>query len=298
MWHCVTCLASTARLDAAIKSMEIRLSNVETRLLASDDRAKLTDVRLDRVELVAEQAKAEVQGAKEDVANVIFEEMRDREEKRLNIVLHNVGEAGRVSVEEARKWDEDSFNNVAKAMSVPARYANCTTFSRRLGAGGGDRPRPLLVGLRSEEDKAMILNGARNLATTGLRTVSVVPDLTKRQREHDDKIRKEADRRNREELTEEERAKNVRWVAVGRKGARKVVRREQAHGHPSYPAAMPQYGKRGREQQEQATVTNNKRARGDTVGEGEGEMEAETEAETTLTGERDKEVAEEDSLFY
>ena len=70
-----------------------------------------------------------------------------------------------------------------------------------------------------------ILSCASKLATSRLSSVSVVPDLTKKQREMDEEVRREADRRNREELTDDDRSKNLRWVAVGRKGARKIIKK-------------------------------------------------------------------------
>ena len=81
---------------------------------------------------------------------------------------------------------------------------------------------------------AVILNCASKLAATNLCTVSVVPDLTKKRREMDNEVRSEADRKNREELTEDDCAKNLRWVAVGRKGARKVVKKIYTERQPSY----------------------------------------------------------------
>ena len=41
--------------------------------------------------------------------------------------------------------------------------------------------------------------------STQFRNISIVPDLTKQQREADNELRKEADRRNREELTEDDK---------------------------------------------------------------------------------------------
>ena len=236
MWQCQACVASTARLDAAVKLVEKRMEAVEARMDAAEEREKLVDVRMERVELVADQAKKDVSNAKEDVAKVIFDEMREREDRKLNIILHNVGEAGDVTVEQEKMWDEESFDNVMQAIQVSARFRDCATFSRRLGAKVGERARPLLVGLNREDTRTQILLKSKKLsaATPELRLVSVVPDLTKRQREADEEVRKEAEKKNRDDLTTEEREKNVRWVAVGRKGAKKLVKKQvMALSHPN-----------------------------------------------------------------
>ena len=224
-WHCQSCEASTARLEAAIKSVEIRLNTVEERMGATEEKTKLVEAKADNAVLVAEQAGRAAAGVKEDVTRIVFEELSEREDKKHNIILHNVGESASPNLVDTKKWDEDSFNNVTAAMGVNLTFQESASFSRRLGAGGGERARPLLIGLKKEEYKVAILSCASKLATSRLSSVSVVPDLTKKQREMDEEVRREADRRNREELTDDDRSKNLRWVAVGRKGARKIIKK-------------------------------------------------------------------------
>ena len=237
-WHCPSCEASTERLAASIKLVETRLNGVEDRLGAAEEKSKLVEAKADNALLIAEQARAAAENASGDITKVVFEELSKREDKKSNIILHNVGESDSTDLAESKKWDEDSFNNITEAIGVNLKYQECATFSRRLGMGNRDRARPLLIGLKTEEQKAAILGCASKLATTHLRGVSVVPDLTKKQREMDEEVRREADRKNRDELTEDDRAKNLRWVAVGRKGARKIVKKvytERQFQHSQQP---------------------------------------------------------------
>jgi len=218
--------------------VETRLNAVEERTGAVEERTKLVEAKVDNAVLVAEQAKGAAVVLKDDITKIIFEELSEREDKKNNIILHSVGEAASTDPAVARKWDEDSFNNVTEAIGVNLTFQECATFSRRLGAGTGKRARPLLIGLKKDKHKAAILSCASKLALTNLRRVSVVPDLTRKQREMDEEVRKEADRKNRDELTEEDRAKNLRWVAVGRKGARKVVKKvftDRLPNHSHHP---------------------------------------------------------------
>ena len=257
MWQCQSCQASTARLEASLKEVEKRLNNVEASVSNVEERVKLVDAKVERAELVAEQAKKEAHSVKEDVTQAVYEEMRERDEKRLNILLHNVPEAGEATEEEARSWDEGSFNNIVGAMGLKLQFKECATFSRRLGQKGKDRP--LLIGLKKEDDKAMILSGSSKLARSNFKEISVVPDLTKKQREMDDNTRKEAERKNREELTDEERSKNMRWVAVGKKGARKIVKKvwkEAGRSHPN--GTSQQTRKRANEEPVQTQNTTKK----------------------------------------
>ena len=89
-------------------------------------------------------------------------------------------------------------------------------------------------------------------------------DLTKKQREADDDLRKEAERRNRLELTDSERSKNVKWVAVGRKGNRHLVKRDVReygqHSHPTSSTNQQQLDQttRKRKPQEQESMASKK----------------------------------------
>ena len=265
-WHCSSCEASSARLEAAIKQVEIRLSNVEGRMDMADERAKVVDVRVEKVEMVAEQAMRAVEGVKVDVTRIVLEEMREREEKKLNIILHNVGE----SEKGEEMWDRNSFDNIMKAMNTNICYKDCATFSRRLGAGDRNKARPLLVGLKKEDYKQEILGCSKRLDRTQFSDVSIVPDLTKQQREADNELRKEADRRNREELSEDDKSKNLKWVAVGKKGLRRLSKREvRDYSHPDRYRQEQVTRKRPADQQIQQTPGHGKRTKSTTAGVGE-----------------------------
>ena len=106
------------------------MNNVEASVSNVEERVKLVDAKVERAELVAEQAKKEAHSVKEDVTQAVYEEMRERDEKRLNILLHNVPEAGEATEEEARSWDEGSFNNIVGAMGLKLQFKECATFSR------------------------------------------------------------------------------------------------------------------------------------------------------------------------
>jgi len=87
-----------------------------------------------------------------------------------------------------------------------------------------------VVGLWTEADKSLLLRNAKHLEKTIFKEVTVGPDLTKRQREEEAEMRVEADRRNEQDLTEDDVAKNLKWAVVGDRGKKtliKTVAREQ-----------------------------------------------------------------------
>ncbi len=204
----------------------------------TEETNKQQDTRLDRLNALTQNVETRMDGIKNDVTASIMEEMREREEKKLNIILHNVGEATRSSWEEEKNWDVQSFNNIMQAISADISFESSAVFSRRLGSQAEGRCRPLLVGLNDENMKNTILKQAKRLAGTPFGKVSIAPDLTQRQREADEGLREEAASRN-NSLTQQDRAKNLKWVVVGRKGMRKLVKKAdntaQTRGHQPGP---------------------------------------------------------------
>ena len=53
--------------------------------------------------------------------------------------------------------------------------------------------------------------------------VTIVPDLTKTQRKGEMRLREEAERRN-QDLTEEERERNLQWIVVGSRGEKRIIK--------------------------------------------------------------------------
>jgi hypothetical protein len=161
------------------------------------------------------------------------DEMKEREARKKNIVFHSVGECAdeKASGKERQDWDRKSCFNIFSAMKIEME-GDAVRFCRRVGEKKG-QPRPLVCGLWEEKDRNKVLRNARNLESTSFRNVSVCPDLTRKQREEEADMRKEADRRNEEELTEEDKTKNLKWAAVGDRGQKfliKTVVREQQLG--------------------------------------------------------------------
>lgn len=140
-----------------------------------------------------------------------------------------------------------------------------------------------MVGLRADSDKNMLLRASKRLSGTDHDKVSIVPDLTQRQRDQDTKLREEAKRMNREELTPDDIQKNLKWVAVGRKGARRLVKlpSKETSSHP-HKDSQQKGKKRQREEArtKKAQKKKTKRAEPETSGaltNQEEEMETESE---------------------
>ena len=162
----------------------------------------------------------------EDVANAVkkgenevFDEMREREIRRSNVVMYRVKEHGgeRATGGERLEWDRQQCVKICLALKLDLTNDDIK-FCRRLGEKGAEA-RPLVVGLYSEGDKNKILRRARNLKKTTFREATVCQDLTKRQRNEEQDLWKEAEKRNKS-LSEEDVSKNLKWPWWGREEKR------------------------------------------------------------------------------
>ena len=91
----------------------------------------------------------------------------------------------------------------------------------------------MVVVLRTETTKNKILERAKNLRESSYKEVGIVPDLTVQQRREEQQLSEEADRRNREELTTEDQTKNLKWLVVGPRGAKKITKGVPRNSQPA-----------------------------------------------------------------
>jgi hypothetical protein len=135
-----------------------------------------------------------------------------------------VGElqAERPTWEERTRWDKQSCVNIFAAIEVGISE-DAIKFTKRIGERG-EEPRPLLTGFYTEAEKVLVLKNAKKLDSTWYKNVNIAPDMTKKQREEEKKLKKTAEERNRN-LPETDLAKNLHWTVVGARGERRIEKR-------------------------------------------------------------------------
>ena len=117
-------------------------------------------------------------------------------------------------------------------------------FCRRIGERGND-PRPIVIGLFSEEEKRHLLDTAKVLRFTQYEHITFVPDLTKGQRKGEQRLRDEAQRRN-NQLTREDLEKNLKWIIVGLRGEKRLIKAVERENQGGRETRRPPYnGGRG-----------------------------------------------------
>jgi uncharacterized membrane protein len=217
-------MSFATKVNNQFKDMDRRIGEVGAKTEAvtkkvEEHTAEIGEVRGDMRKL--EEKLEEMEKKLEDR---MCEEMREREIRRLNLVLHRVEEPSQRIRDgrERMEADKKACVKIFKAMKVPSSSEDIR-FCRRIGEKG-DEPRPLLIGVKTEEVKRNLLEKAKDLMKTEFKEVAIGPDMTMKQRQEEKKMREEVDRRNKEDLTEEDRAKNLEWLLVGARGEKRIIK--------------------------------------------------------------------------
>ena len=225
-WNCNSCLASSARLERTVIAFEARLKETETVSTKTVNELKRVDGDLAqlRKEFEAEKEKTRKAAQQKEDQYVSKEEYREREARKTNVIMHRVKEPEEEirTAEERRQQDMEECTKIFTSLMME-EARNDIKLCRRIGERGQD-PRPMVVVLRTEATKSKILEMAKNLRDTEYKEVGIVPDLTVQQRREESQMTEEVERMNEEELSDEDRAKNLKWLVVGPRGAKKIIK--------------------------------------------------------------------------
>lgn len=222
-WACRPCIVYAEGMNHRLRQMEERIDKVEKETETTKKTVKNMEEKIQELSEEVKKKDKGVSKAIQEGENNVFEELKERETRKLNVVFHRVGECEneRASGQERKEWDLDSCGNIFKTMKLNLS-SEAVKFVRRVGAKG-ENARPMIVGFHSDETRRRVLSGARELQATFFKDVSIVPDLTKRQRDDEEELKNLASRRN-NELTEDDRAKNLEWLVVGMRGERRLIK--------------------------------------------------------------------------
>jgi hypothetical protein len=169
------------------------------------------------------RALARIDNDKETRDDALCDELRERDIRRLNIVIHGLAEPDQTVHNNSDRIEADrrTCSDLFATMGLRTRGTDLR-FCRRVGERG-TTPRPIVIGLNSEEEKRVMLARSRQLRGGRYDNVAVVPDLTKMQRRGEEKLSNEAEARN-GNLTADDREKGLRWIVVGKRGEKRLIK--------------------------------------------------------------------------
>jgi hypothetical protein len=222
-WACRSCLSFATKMNRHLQESSRRQDMVEAKVDKNTNDISRNAQEVEELRQELRRAMERIDNDKEARDDALCDELREREIRRLNLIIHGLQEPdqnvhlNRDRMEADRRLCGDLF----AAMGLRLRGTDLK-FCRRVGERG-QNPRPVVVGLNSEEDRRMVLSRARQLRGGRYDNVAVVPDLTRMQRRGEDKLSGEAEQKNRN-LTADDKEKGLRWMVVGKRGEKRLIK--------------------------------------------------------------------------
>ena len=147
----------------------------------------------------------------------MFSELNNRNQRRLNIIVHGLVEPD-ASVKDLNTRitkDKEKIQQLMSQIEVDLQVNDVVKFAKRLGAKSeqADRARPLLLGLKSIDHKERMLDNASKLndMPEPWKSISIVQDLTTMQRGGEKKMREEAQRLTDEQSDDDKKTGYSKW---------------------------------------------------------------------------------------
>ena len=233
-WPCKSCRVASQKLDAKIRQVDKKVDALSEKVQENTDNISEIAGKVATLENATPTVTP-------DIENGVFEEIRERELKRDNIVLHQVPEpeASVTAGKDRKEKDMNTLMDILKDVNVKVDPVKDIKFCHRAGEKPKDNStvRPLIVGFKTTDKRNEVLTKSRNLKESANHSaVSIVPDLTKRQRKEEENLRAEAEKKNQEMDSTE--SLNYEWRLVGQKGQKRLIRaarKDNTQGHNAPP---------------------------------------------------------------
>ncbi len=231
-WYCNTCEQVTVPWMKTMASLNTRQDNLEARMVkveedlnnkAGKDEVEELEGRVKKLEDSGESTAvnegASTSKSSSEQTEEVIKELKDQEERKLNILFFNLPESKSGETSDTAKHDKDEVKHLAKQCKVTINKDEITMV-KRLGKKQADKPRPLLIQVSSDEKKRMLFKNLRLLqdAPEKYKRVSVKNDLTEKQRSREKELRDEAKKK------EAESSGEVAFKVRGPPWARKIVK--------------------------------------------------------------------------
>jgi hypothetical protein len=209
------------KVNRQLQAASKRQDEVEAKV---DSNIRVTQQNTQEIEKLREELskmQSALESEREARNDMLGEELRDREARRNNLIIHGLQEVDIPNPRDRMERDRALCGEILSVIGARTR-ATDLRFCRRVGERGREA-RPLVIGVRSEEEKRNILDRAAELRRSSFSNISIGPDMTRMQRRAEDQLAREVETRN-NQLTAEDREKNLRWMVVGRRGEKRMIK--------------------------------------------------------------------------
>ena len=223
-WYCEACTTVSKKVKKELHNLNLKHEEVLKEVGLNKEKLAVHDT-------VLKDHQKQLDGLNRDAiiqdsSELMMRELQEQNARKNNLVIHQIPEPPATMSRGGDKRDYDICKVLEILEFLDCRIdKECIKFIYRPGERTDmDRPRPVILNLRDPGARQYILANTRLLANSKYDKISIIPDLTPNQRKCEDKLRKEADRLNRNMDKDEQL--NWEWVLVGERGQRRLIKRK------------------------------------------------------------------------
>jgi hypothetical protein len=247
-WCCRVCICLKDSLKQSILALEAKYQNLDGRVTVNTDniQANMDNIqsntdkldtnisKTDKLSDTVDQLKVSLEGvASKDGSSVvdndfIFNEIREREARKCNILVHGIPEPEADS-NDKNADDKSELKSLAAAIGIKIDASSDIKFCYRVGIKSDNNCRPLKVGFYEQRNCERFLSTSWKLKGNKKLSynASIVSDITNQQRSEEAKLRKQVDDDNSKLSAEDTHC----FRLVGRRGHRIIVKvKKQVEG--------------------------------------------------------------------
>ena len=140
-FKCSSCKAALNKFNSDLNAMKVRMNNLETKqqetiqkMESVEARQISTDSRLDNLESRVETIATNNSSSKD-----IWDELKERERRETNLIIHNVCESSSTDRKECEDRDLGGLQKLFNLIDVKLDVAEAQ-WRNQVGAGGAERP--------------------------------------------------------------------------------------------------------------------------------------------------------------
>jgi hypothetical protein len=230
-WACRPCSTYAAGMNHRLRQIDDEIKDLKLNTAVNTEAIQNLEKKVEEVADIAKKSEGMSRQEIEDRLKQERDEIRDRKDKELNIIMHGLEECDEPGLTGTERMEQDALTGLQHFADAGVKIQLAEIkFCRRVGPKG-EKARPLVMGFYNQAVRGRALKA--DLTEQG---ISVGPDLTKRQREEEAEIWREKETKNLNR-TAEEKEKNLFWRLVGPKGDRRLVLGPARQPEPAGAAA-------------------------------------------------------------
>ena len=192
-WSCQKCTGIMKKLNGRVAKLEKEVGAVKDDVRTLQEHQQDTDNEITQLRNDLKEVKSSTATKADTEQSDILSEMKDRDERKCNIIIHGMKESDATEKEEVHQHENDQLRDIFHGMQTDVEQAlDDIRFKSRLGSKQPGKHRPFLVKFHDCRAREQVMRKAKD-APAGIR---MKPDLTKKERDEDEKFKRSLDEEN------------------------------------------------------------------------------------------------------